>query len=276
MKKLLGIVLFLVLLFIFFRRPSHSFPKIIWSYWDNPHTLPETVKLCIQSWQKHNPSYTIVLMNQATYKDYVDIPSEVANHPNLNDFPARFADLVRICCLAKHGGVWVDSSTLMTQPLDSFLQPAEFQGFTIGESKPTPVIENWFFACVKGSSFMKLWRDEFLQLASYSSNQHYLDSRKDMGVDYANVSNPSYLTMHVAAQKVLQKNKYPLTQFVLQRSEYGPFKYLVDSNWDSKKGLELACKDPSYRKPFLKLRGADRKVFGEGNPALTNDRCGWV
>jgi hypothetical protein len=255
------------------KRPQHNFPNIIWSYWDDPHTIPNTVKLCIESWRQHNPSYTIVLMNRTSYSEYVSIPDTI--NPNFNDFPARFADLVRICCLAKHGGVWVDSSVIMSQSLDSWLQPCELQGFTIGEPKPTPVLENWFFACVKGSSFMKLWRDEFLQLAKYDTNQHYLDSRKDMGVDFSHVQNPSYLTMHVAAQKVFQKDKYPLSQLLLQRSEDGPFKYLVDSNWDSEKGLELACKNKSYRKPFLKLRGTDRKVF-ERNSSFSNDVCGWI
>jgi hypothetical protein len=274
MKKVLVLFLFLLLIILFFmKRPQHNFPNIIWSYWDDPHTIPNTVKLCIESWRQHNPSYTIVLMNRTSYSEYVSIPDTI--NPNFNDFPARFADLVRICCLAKHGGVWVDSSVIMSQSLDSWLQPCELQGFTIGEPKPTPVLENWFFACVKGSSFMKLWRDEFLQLAKYDTNQHYLDSRKDMGVDFSHVQNPSYLTMHVAAQKVFQKDKYPLSQLLLQRSEDGPFKYLVDSNWDSEKGLELACKNKSYRKPFLKLRGTDRKVF-ERNSSFSNDVCGWI
>jgi hypothetical protein len=258
-------------------------PKIIWTYWDNPDTIPKTVKLCMDSWKKYNPNYTIRLLTKANYSEYVHIPNTIAAHPLMNDMPQRFADLVRCYVIAEHGGVWVDSSTLMGESLDSWLfpRPAEFYGFTIvygGITDRAPILENWFFAAPAKSPFVIAWRDEFAQLTQFPTNQNYIDSRLAMGVDIRgwHVS-PNYLTMHVAAQKLLQIDRYPLDGLMLWPSEKGPFRYVVEHGWNAQKALAAACEDPTYRRPFLKLRGVERAALeSELDGTLSNARCKWV
>ncbi len=97
---------------------STAVPKIIWTYWDNPDTIPKTVKLCMESWKKYNPNYTIRLLTKANYSEYINIPNTIATHPLMNDMPQRFADLVRCYAIAEHGGVWVDNLlSFMDSPL---------------------------------------------------------------------------------------------------------------------------------------------------------------
>lgn len=258
-------------------------PKVIWTYWDNLNTIPKVVKLCMESWKKHNPNYTIHLLTRSNYSEHVIIPNTVANHPLMNDMPQRFADLVRCYVIAEHGGVWVDSSTLMGESLDSWLFPshADFYGFTIvygGIMDRLPIIENWFFAAPPKSPFVIAWRDEFAKLTQFSKNQDYVDSRIAMGIDVSKWSvTPNYITMHVAAQKLLQIDKYPLDKLVLWPSEKGPFRYLVENEWNSQKAIAKACDDLRYRQPFLKLRGPDRSVLdSELDGALSNGKCKWI
>ena len=279
----LALAILLVLAWKNRTRPNYSqIPKKIWTYWDNPDKIPKTVLLCMESWRKHNPDYEITLLTKKNYGGYVHIPLEIATHPNFHDNPTRLADLVRAYALAEHGGVWIDSSILLKEPIDQWLFPryAEFSGFYIdGFTKPhlPPVIENWFFACNKGSPFMRLWRDEFSELANYITVEKYVESRKKMGVDFEKIGGPIYLAMHVAAQKVLQLDKYPLESLYLQKAEDGPFRYLVDAKWDSHKAVRLACEDPSYQGPIMKIRGAERGVLeAEINNELSNERCGWL
>lgn len=285
-KSNILILISILLLCVIVFRPRHRsyniVPRIIWTYWDNPEKIPKTVKMCIEGWKKNNPGYEVILLTKDNYSKYIHIPLEIAQHPNFNDSAPRFSDLLRLYVLAEHGGVWVDSSILLKAPLNSWLfpRPAEFSGFYISsftkEGLP-PVIESWFFACNKGSRFVQLWRDEFLQIANYESVEKYVESRKRMGVDYEKISGPIYLAIHVAAQKVLQIDKYPQDALILQKAEDGPFRYLVDSKWDSEKALHLACSNKSYQYPIMKMRGDERNLIEKKiDNDLSPSKCGWL
>lgn len=238
-------------------------PKIIWTYWHS-EILPDVVKKCINGWKKFNPNYEIIILNKNNYKNYINIPIDIANNKNYNDFHARFADLIRICILADKGGVWIDSSIILSESLDKWLfnKYGEFSGFYLDSfGDKYPVIENWFFASNKNSNFMRLWRDEFLQISKYNSVSDYINSRRDMGVDFQDIPYPIYLAMHISCQKILQIDKYPLDTLVLKKAEDGPYKYLIDSNWYSIKGLYIASMDNSYTYPIMKMRGGERNIL---------------
>jgi hypothetical protein len=262
---------------------NHSqIPKLIWTYWDNPDKIPKTVKLCMESWAKYNPEYKITLLSKLNYPQYITIPDNISTHPNFNDNPARFADLIRIHVLAEYGGVWIDSTILLNRPLDNWMFPryAEYSGFYISKfttKKEYPVIENWFFACNKGSQFMQLWRDEFVKMSKYLSVDDYVKSRKDMGVDLQKINGTNYLAMHVAAQKVLQIDKYPVDRLILRRAETGPFQYLVDAKWISPLAMYLASKKEVYRTPLMKMRGGERSIMEKYiDGKYSNEKCRWV
>lgn len=257
-------------------------PKIIWTYWDNPDRIPKVVEMCMESWKKWNADYEIILLTKKNYLDYVNIPYEITSNKNFNDNPARFSDLVRINVLTEFGGVWVDSSVLLKDSIDKWLfpRPGEFSGFYIDgftEIKDSPIVENWFFACNKGSKFMRAWRDEFIKMIDFVTIEEYIKSRIKMGVNIQKINDPIYLAMHVAAQKVIQIDKYPLKDLILRKAEDGPFKYLVDAKWDDEKALELACMDKSYQKPIMKMRGGERDILEKNiDLSLSLEKCGWL
>jgi hypothetical protein len=266
---------------------QNIFPKKIWTYWDDYNSIPKTVKMCIEGWKKYNPDYEITLITKETVNQYIDIPDNIRNHPNFNDSPARFSDLVRLYILYEYGGIWIDSSIILQKSLSEWLVPlsyrdknVEFSGFFIQgftTDKKYPVIESWFFACIKNSPFVKLWKDEFIELSKYANVNEYLESRKKMGVDIQGISCPNYLAIHVSAQKVMQIDNYPLDNFILNKAEDGPFKYLVDSGWDSKNALFLACGNSNYTSPILKLRGSERNILEQLlNDELSNEKCRWM
>ncbi len=281
--QLLGLAAVLFIILIATRKTQYGVnPKTIWTYWDNPDKMPKVVKMCMDSWKKYNPEYKVILLTKENYKKYLSIPPAIISNPNFNDSPARFSDLLRLYALAEHGGVWIDSSILLKEPLDTWLfpKPAEFSGFYFGGfTKDTlpPVIESWFLASNKNSEFMQMWRDEFVEMAKFKTVKQYVESRKAMGVDVEKIDNPEYLAIHVAAQKVLQIDKYPLSSLVLRKAEDGPYKYLAEGDWDSATGLELACKNRELQGPLMKMRSHERNVlehFIDGE--LSDDKCGWL
>lgn len=258
-------------------------PKQIWTYWNDPAKLPRTVQLCMDSWRKHNPDYRITLLTKENYAQHTTIPAQLAHNPIFHDNPTRFSDLVRIWTLAQHGGIWIDSSVLVKQPVSNWLPPpggslaCEFIGYYIaGMTTTAPVIENWFYAAAPNSPFMRAWRDAFSTLADHPSVSDYVASRQALGVDISKIIAPEYLAQHVAAQKVLQIDRYPRDRMYLRRAEDGPFRYLVDNDWDSAKALQAACANSAYQTPMMKLRGVERGVLeSELDGELSVARCGW-
>ena len=277
----LFLVVFSIAVIILYWHQSESYvPKKIWTYWDNPDTIPKMVQKCMARWVKWNPHDHIVLLTRKNYKGYVTIPPEISGHPIFQD-PVDIVDLIRIWTLAEHGGIWMDSTTILNAPLSWVFpwycpQNKEYSGFYM-ESYTTisryPVIENGFMACIKGSPFVKLWRDELSQLARYPSVEVYVTSRARMGVNLQNIPHPLEHLMHVAAQKVLQMDQYPLDRLLLRNAEdgsilnsyrgffsfsrYAPFEYMVTAQWNEEKAVEQLRR--FY--PIMIVRETEQKII---------------
>jgi Capsular polysaccharide synthesis protein len=279
-----GICILIIFIWFFYRdkKNYNRAPKKIWTYWDDPRKIPKTVELCMASWKKYHPEYEIVFLTKKNYKGYVTIPEELLAHQNMNDIPRRFSDLICLWILTEHGGIWMDPTILLKGSIETWLFPhyAEYSGFYLEgwtRKKEFPVIENWFMACNKGSPFIKKWRDEFSNMAHFQTVGHYILSLRAEGVDFQGIGDPHELAIHAACQKVLQKASYPLETLYLQKAEDGPFRYLAKVHWDSEKGVELACHDPTYQAPIMNLREGERDVLEKRlDHDLTMEKCGWI
>jgi len=277
-------------------KTSHI-PKIIWTFWSDSTTnfegqRPEkfgegvdnvVVNMCIDSWKHYNPDYDIRILNKSNYSEYVDI--DVSKIQHSNDFIARFADYVRCLVLSKYGGFWIDASIICHHPFSwvhaiQNKTKVEFVGYYIGDvlDNKYPVIENWFFACIPNSQFMNDWSDEFLSTGNHKTIEDYLKDVGSQGIDTSKVQIPDYLTMHVSAQKVIQKNpkKYDILVFAACS---GPLKYLCDANFHDEtavKNLLDPEKHSTYHKyTFVKICGGQRKILETYNkttllPAFSN------
>jgi hypothetical protein len=251
-----------------------TIPRQIWTFWHSEEARPKIVWMCMRSWKRWNPLYTIEVLTPNTLSAYV--PASLLVHACFRDSWARLADLVRLWVLSVHGGVWMDASILLGAPLESpgFLpetldSSVDFVGFYLGSFTSEtrawfcPVIENWCFACKPQSPFAVRWREEFSSLVAFASVNDYVVTRRDRDmVDLQNIDAPEYLAMHVAAQKVLQWEPHLLTCLRLYKAEEGPFRYLVDAKWDALTGFHRLCQNPDvYLQPMAKLRGCERAVL---------------
>jgi hypothetical protein len=279
---LVGFILAVLSLLFGEKKNYNTVPRKIWTYWDNPDRIPKSVKLCMESWKKFNPDYEIVLLTKKNFKGYITIPEEIRDHPHFNDSPQRFADLVRLYALDEHGGIWIDASVLVKEHFDKWLFPkyAEFSGYYMGAystDEKTPAIENWFMAANKNSKFIKLWKQEFLEIANFKDIHTYLDSRKKMNVNFEKFRDPFYLAAYVAAQKVIQVDKYPLDTLILRDSRDGPFRYLKECKYQAEKAMKLACSDKKYQTPIMKMTSDEREILDRDlDYDLSCKNCGWL
>jgi len=293
-KIVCGVFLFLLLfliVFLFFSykqveglESNNTIPKKIWTFWDS-ETVPDVVEKCIDTWKKNNPKYEIIILNKSNLKDYLDVDFSKIKH--IDNSPEKYSDMVRLHILAKYGGVWSDASVICLKSYDTWIpymqerSGAEFVGFyidsfTLPEFKESsPVIENWFFACTTGSIMVNEWLNEFLRISDYDTVEKYVEAVKSEGVNIQNISSPTYLSMHVACQKVLQKGENRPYKFAVLKAEDTAFKYLTKNDWNSEKAVKniLDCKNESKEhdncnfldSQIIKMRGVERNQMEKLN-----------
>ena len=90
-----------------------SIPKVIWTYWDSA-VLPPSIQTCLASWKKHMPGYDVRVLSDSNLNRYMD--GVKWNELKWIDSHARKSDVVRICVLSRHGGIWSDASIMLYGP----------------------------------------------------------------------------------------------------------------------------------------------------------------
>lgn len=288
-----------------------NIPNIIWTFWEGPEN--KVVQLCIDSWKHYNPGYQVIVLNKSNYMRYTDGSVDVDALRHSADFVARYADYVRCLVLAHNGGFWLDSSIICHHPFTwvhaaQQATDAEFIGYYIDTGTHpeflsySPMVENWFFACVPGSPFMQDWCREFVRTQEFATISDYLANVKSQGIHFNKVDSiggGEYLTMHIAAQKILQDHhrttmmptpksvatlsnlETPLEDLStlnpsLSSSVYnlcffsacaGPFSHLHRTGWDIPTAVNQLVQEDTrqeyYQCPLIKLRGSERTAMDQ-------------
>jgi hypothetical protein len=263
------LILLLFLFYIRLRRiegfydESAKIPKIIWTYWNNDN-LPEFIQKCINTWKKHNSTYTINVITPSNLNDYIDIDLKSIKW---NDSPARESDIVRLLLIEKYGGVWCDASIIMRAPLNINTNKQVFsyylENFTTNPKYP--VIESWFFAAIPNCKFVKAWKKAFFKLGNFDSVNLAVNHMRDIGVDFQKIQAADYLFIHIAAQYVMQKEmtiKEIQNTIHFKKAEDGPYKYLIKNGWNSEKAIQDLCNGNNLT-DLIKLRSNERNIIGE-------------
>ncbi len=251
--------------------PAASIPKILWTYWNQATPDPLTEQ-CMDSWRKHCPGHQIVLVHPSNILQYVpeqDLPPEF-----LSLHPTKQSDWLRLYLIARHGGYWLDASTLLTQSLKWMEQCAThnhcemvgfyLEGFT--RDRRYPVIESWAFCAPEMSRFMNDWQQEFHQALIVEGTPAYLQrlqAQPESAAILQGIADPAYLLIHVTAQQVLRRNA--AASLALYKAEDTAFYYHSALRWKWYLLYPQLCLSPAPASlpPLIKLRGGERRHLGE-------------
>ena len=251
---------------------NNPIPKKIWTFWDSDE-VPSFIEKCIQTWKRHNPDFEIIILNNNNYHYYLpELDKSKLKH--VNDV-RHFSDILRVHVLEKYGGIWSDASIICYDSYDWIIElqkekDVEFIGYWINnDNSDSPVIENWFFACVAGSNMMVDWKNSLMESQYYSNKSDYILYLQD-NADLSNVSSPDYLWMHSALQKCLQENKGKYKYEVFD-SGSGPFKFAFENDWKGDGMLDplIECNRENNCKEkynsFVKFTGFIRGLVNDSN-----------
>ncbi len=240
-------------------------PKIIWIYWDNE--LPELIQKCIKNTQKLNPSYQLIILNNANIHQYSKIDFSEYNQLT----PQLQSDLLRLNLLYNNGGIWLDASVVLYQDLDWIEdlchrnQTSSFGYYRYSNTtiKEFPVIESWLLATEKKNIFFKLWFEE-LDYAIKFGIKNYIKEIESTYNNYheyfQNIGLLEYLVIYVVCQKV--QRKYPAS-FSLIDCDKNAFLYQSLNDFSNIHFIESLILNlrPRTMPYLIKLIGADRKIL---------------
>ena len=126
-------------------------------YWHQGWSrAPDLVTKCAATWQAHNPTWEIRLLDAATIAETVALPRTVRTLAL--PLPA-LSDVTRICLLQKYGGVWADATLWCTRPLDDWLETVTTQSGFFAYDRPAPdrPVSSWFLAASSQCRIIDLW-----------------------------------------------------------------------------------------------------------------------
>ncbi len=144
---------------------ENNIPKRLFMYWHQGwDNAPDIVKRCAATWQKHNSTWDINLLDATNIAGKVELPAAVKTLQL--PLPA-LSDVIRICLLKRYGGVWADATLWCTRPLDDWIEPVCARNGFFAYDKPGPdrPISSWFLAAGANCRIIDLW---------HSSMQHLL------------------------------------------------------------------------------------------------------
>jgi Capsular polysaccharide synthesis protein len=149
-----------------------TIPKKIWFLWyQGLSEAPLVVKKCYESWQKYNPDWEVIFLEENNLTDYItpSLSPEKLCQLSKN----HQSDLLRLELLEKYGGVWVDSTTICRIPLDKWLEDYTQAGFFtfIHNTRGYGWIVSWFLAAEKSNPIISKMTQKFSSF--YENNEFY-------------------------------------------------------------------------------------------------------
>lgn len=105
------------------------------------------------------------MLDRNNYKDYITLPYGVEEKLVSNNNLACLADVIRFNLLSRYGGIWLDATMYVSQPIESWNLPL----YSIRHAKGNPryVLDGWrwsafIFACAPGAILPSFVYDAFI------------------------------------------------------------------------------------------------------------------
>lgn len=150
--------------------------KVIWTCWlQGIENAPKLVQRCIDSMRQFANGYEVIVIDNENLSQYVQLPEYIKEKYAKGIIPhAHYSDIIRLFLLQKYGGVWIDSTILLTDKLPKYITDAElfvFRGYRVGHifiynpflaAKPNNVLIGSML-----SLLLEYWKNED-RLVSYS------------------------------------------------------------------------------------------------------------
>jgi len=96
---------------------KEKFP--IWVFWwQGIEDMPLIIKKCYRTLEQFSNGHKVNLVTKINYKKYITIPDYILIKAEKKELSiTHLTDIIRVCLLYEHGGLWLDSTVLLTKPI---------------------------------------------------------------------------------------------------------------------------------------------------------------
>lgn len=155
--------------------------KNIWVYWNTGfHNAPELVKKCHNQLVENIPiGYKLHVITESNISDYVIIPDFVKKKLSQGIMAqTQFSDILRTALLYRYGGIWMDATCLLSQPIPNKVLNAQLFMFQanklpLDETYPPIKCSSWFIATNETENYL-LSRVLQVVLYYWQKNNHLI------------------------------------------------------------------------------------------------------
>lgn len=151
----------------------------IWvCWWTGLETAPAIVKQCVRSIQNAAGAHPVYIITQNNYGDFLDIPSHILDKVrNENMCIANFSDYLRVSLLEKYGGLWLDATIYVPQPIPESIFEGNLYTCKSPGAKGYLANGRWTSYCLGG------WKKhQFFKMAKECFERYW--KIEDVSIDY--------------------------------------------------------------------------------------------
>ena len=150
----------------------------IWMYWHSGvNNAPPLARICIESWRRRNPGYTVFVLDDESLPEWVDMQDVRRRNPRITI--QAFSDVLRWRLLARYGGIWADSTLYCAKPLEKWLSlNVTPNGFFCFRSPEAFLYHSWFLVGNPTSPIVQAMNYELERFfINYGGYRHYWELR---------------------------------------------------------------------------------------------------
>ena len=94
----------------------------IWvMWWQGFDNCPPVVEKCIASINRNAGEHPVIMLSKDNFRDYIDLPKEIETKIlNKVKCIAYLSDIIRFGLLSTRGGIWLDATIYVSQPITSW------------------------------------------------------------------------------------------------------------------------------------------------------------
>lgn len=144
-------------------------------WWQGEQKMPEIINICYHSIIAVSEGCKLCLITKENVGKYLNIPIHIWKKYEQGIIPiAQLSDIIRFGLLSRYGGIWIDSTTLIT---NYNLIKLRNQFFTLKfktRSQSTPTMGRWSITVLAGNQGCILYKTMYHILIEYWRKENYL------------------------------------------------------------------------------------------------------
>lgn len=191
---------------------SGRVPRRIFTFWNDPNSVPESVAAAILRIGQINPSWEVYLLHY--HIEGIPWPDECSqclsntHIPEYYKYWAHISDWYRLNALKLFGGVWIDSACIINRRLEDFIHMDvdRVQGWNYKGS-----LESWFIVAPFDNQLLRDWLQEF-DNCWHGPNTYRAWAQEANAICCNMLSEMPYLSIHGAFQVAANPDLLPPSQ----------------------------------------------------------------